>query len=469
MPYWTYGGDFGPEGTPSDGNFCINGVVFPDRTVHPGFYEVKKVYQHVKFISEKPAEGKFTIQNNYNFLSLKEFQLKWRLEKNGLIQQEGTIACPDVRVGEKKEIKLYDQLSELESNAEYFLNVYLVKKESEDLYPAGHVYASEQFKLDFDETKPILRDTNGKLQIEEKKTSLLVFNNQFSVQFNHEKGQLVSWKSMDKEILENALEFNLWRSPIDNDYGNRLDKRCRIWRDVKSRLKVTNYDIQRVSSSTCSIRYQFDLSDEEGNDIVANLSQTYLIRADGSITIQQQMQKLDEKLPELPRFGLNFMVNQNFNHVKWFGRGPFENYWDRKTAAFVGLYKASVEDLYVPYVRPQENGNRCDVRWAELSNSKTGQIIRMSAKTHFDFSMFHQYNSDFESAERSDGRQKKGVKVKNRHINDIVKRPFTLINLDKRQMGVGGDNSWGAKTHPEYQLKGDFFNFEIQLKLENLK
>ncbi|BAX78843.1 glycoside hydrolase family 2 TIM barrel-domain containing protein [Labilibaculum antarcticum] len=468
-PYWAYGGDFGPEGTPSDGNFCINGVVFPDRTAHPGYFEVKKVYQHVKFISENLAEGKLTIQNNYAFLSLKEFQLKWRLEKNGLVQQEGTILCPDVKAGEESKIELYDQLSNLEVDAEYFLNVYLVKEDVDALYPAGHVYASEQFKVDFDEAEPILSSVKGELQIKKNKTSVLVFNDLFSVQFNHEKGQLVSWKSNGKEILENALEFNLWRSPIDNDYGNRLDKRCRIWRDVKSRLKVTNYDIERINSSTYSIRYQFDLSDEEGNNIVANLSQTYLIQADGSVTIQQQMRKLDQNLPELPRFGLNFIVNQDFNHVKWFGRGPFENYWDRKTAAFVGLYQASVQDLYVPYVRPQENGNRCDVRWAELSNSKTGQIIRMSTKTHFDFSMFHQFNSDFESAERSDGRQKKGVKIKNRHINDIVKRPFTMINLDDRQMGVGGDNSWGAKTHPEYQLEGDIFSFEIQLKLETLK
>lgn len=469
LPYWTYGGDFGPEGTPSDGNFCINGVVFPDRTIHPGYYEVKKVYQHVKFTAENPDEGKLTIKNNYAFLSLKEFQLKWRLEKNGLVQKEGTIVCPDVKAGDEKKIKLYDQLSELESDAEYFLNVYLVKKESEGLYPAGHIYSSEQFKLDLDETKPILTNIKGELQIEENKTSLLVFNDQFSVQFNHEKGQLVSWKSKGQEILNNPVTFNLWRSPIDNDYGNRLDKRCRIWRDVNSRLIVKKHDIEKLDSSTIRIRYQFDLPDEKGHKTVANLTQNYLIQADGSITIQQQMKKLESDLPELPRFGLNFIVNQNFNQVKWFGRGPFENYWDRKTAAFVGLYEASVEDLYVPYVRPQENGNRCDVRWAELGNSKTGQAIRMSASANFDFSMFHQYNSDFESPERSDGRHKKGVKVKNRHINDIVKRPFTLINLDKRQMGVGGDNSWGAKTHPEYQLQGDSFSFEVKLKLESLK
>jgi beta-galactosidase len=469
LPYWTYGGDFGPVGTPSDGNFCINGVVFPDRSIHPSYYEVKKVYQHVKFTAGNPAEGMLTLQNNYAFLSLKEFHLKWRLEKNGLVMKKGEIQCPDVKAGDEKKIKLFNQLYELESDAEYFLNVYLVKEEKDGLYPSGHIYASEQFQVGSKEEKPTLCIGREKISIEKRETSLLVSNKDFTLKFDHEKGQLVSWKSKGKEILNNPVTFNLWRSPIDNDYGNGLDKRCRVWRDVNSRLIVTKHDVEKLSSSTIRIRYQFDLPDEAGNEIVANLTQNYLIQADGSIIIQQQMKKLDHDLPELPRFGLNFIVNQNFNQVEWFGRGPFENYWDRKTAAFVGLYQSSVQELYVPYVRPQENGNRCDVRWAELSNSKTGQTIRMSAKANFDFSMFHQYNSDFESPERSDGRHKKGVTVKNRHVNDIVKRPLTLVNLDMRQMGVGGDNSWGAKTHPEYQLQGDSFSFEIQLKLETLK
>ena len=468
-PYWAYGGDFGPEGTPSDGNFCINGVVFPDRTIHPGYYEVKKVYQYVKFVSENPIDGKLLLKNNYSFLSLKGFQLNWRLEKNGVIIQEGNIKCPDVKAGEEKEIKLYETLSSLDANSEYFLNVELNKKGADGLYPAGHVYAKEQFQVQTKSNFSEQLKESGSIELKKSESALIVFNENFEVKLDHKKGQLVSWKTDGKEIVENASEINLWRSPIDNDYGNRLDKRCRVWRDVNSRLVVKRYNVSQPNSSSCLITYDFDLPSEDGNKVIATMVQKYLILQDGSITINQEIKKLDKNLPEIPRFGLSLTFKENFNEVEWFGRGPFENYWDRKTAAFVGLYQSSVQDLYVPYVRPQENGNRCDVRWAELRNSKSGQVIRMSAKSNFDFSMFHQLNSDFESAQRSDGRHKKGVKVKNRHINDIVKRPLTLVNLDMRQMGVGGDTSWGAKTHPEYQLQDDSYSFEIKLKLETLK
>lgn len=463
--YWAYGGDFGPEGIPSDGNFCINGVIFPDRTIHPGYHEVKKVYQYVKFASKKSKDGKLMVKNNYAFLSLKDFQLNWSIEKDGLVIDSGIVKCPDVKAGEEKEIKLYETLSSLDANSEYFLNVELFKVDADGLYPATHVYATGQLqvqeKMNFNDQSIV----EGNLELKKSKSSLVVSNENFEVKLNHKKGQLVSWIVDGKEIIENASEINLWRSPIDNDYGNRLDKRCRVWRDVNSRLIVKNYDVSLPNSSSCLVRYHLELPNQNGGEIIANMIQEFLIKQDGSITISQEINKLNRDLPEIPRFGLSLTVKEDFNKVEWYGRGPFENYWDRKTAAFVGLYKSSVQDLYVPYVRPQENGNRCDVRWAELRNSKSGQTIQMSAKSNFDFSMFHQLNSDFESAQRSDGRHKKGVKVKNRHINDIVRRPLTLINLDLCQMGVGGDNSWGAKTHPEYQLKADAYRFEIELKV----
>jgi Beta-galactosidase/beta-glucuronidase len=465
--FWAYGGDFGMEGIPSDGNFCINGIIFPDRTIKPGFYEVKKVYQHVKFLMSSPQEGMVKIQNNYSFISLDDFQLKWEVQESGVSILEGEVTNLDISAGEEKEISLYESLSEFKAGKEYFVNLYLVKEKRDGLYPAGHVYACEQFQINTIEESIAEGQSAKELKIVGREGNVSISGDDFSFSFDHDKGMLVSWKSNEEELLKHSPEVNLWRSPIDNDYGNRMDQRCRVWRNIASRMTVKDYQVKKLNANKICVSYEFDLWSEKKDSIVAQLVHKYLVEGDGAITFKQHFEKSNDQLPELPRFGINLVVDQNFNHVKWFGRGPFENYWDRKTAAFVGLYQSSVEDLYVPYVRPQENGNRCDVRWAEVRNSKTGLTILISAEKNFDFSMFHQLNGDFESEGRTDGRHKKGVRVKNRHINDIENRPLTNINLDYKQMGVGGDNSWGAKPHQKYQLTDKSYDFEIRLKIKN--
>ena len=468
--YWAYGGDFGPMGTPSDGNFCINGVVSPDRSVRPGYYEVKKVYQHVKFLSSDPSQGVVKIQNNYGFLSLKGFKLYYQLEQDGEVIKKGFVDCSDVKPGEVKQFQLFKPLANISNTEEYFLNVYLKRDDTFGLYPAGHMYASEQFKLNSKSNDVAKSDMSEQLlpalKIQNNKLSVEVSTDNFSMRFDHEKGQLVSWTSNGEEILLSAPQTNLWRAPIDNDFGNRLDKRCRVYRQVQSRMDVKKIGVKQIDASTVRVNYQFNMSGNGDEKCVAKITMAYLVKGDGSVTITQHIDKLDPKLPELPRFGVNFVVAKEFNKVKWFGRGPFENYWDRKTAAFVGVYESTVSDMYVPYVRPQENGNRCDTRWAKLTNSKTGQVIEISNNKTFDFSVHHQLDSDFESSERSDGRQKKGVKVNNRHINDIVERPLTSINIDYRQMGIGGDNSWGARTHKEYLLQDKSYDFEISIRIK---
>ena len=179
------------------------------------------------------------------------------------------------------------------------------------------------------------------------------------------------------------------------------------------------------------------------------------------ILIENHYEKVLADLPETPRIGLTAELIQELDEVQWYGRGPHESYWDRKTGARIGLYRSSVSDLYWPYLRPQENGNRSDVRWFSLINREKGYGILIKGVPMVDFSAHHQRIEDFESLERTDGRHQDGEHVKNRHTIDVPTRDLVTLNVDYRQMGVGGDNSWGAQTHDEYKLTQSKYAFSF--------
>ena len=210
------------------------------------------------------------------------------------------------------------------------------------------------------------------------------------------------------------------------------------------------------------LTFNFDLVNEEDVKI-ADYKSTYTVDGLGEVLANNEFKMTDDKLPEIVRMGMNLVMPRKFDQMAWYGRGPQESYCDRKTSAFVGMYSGSVADQYWAYLRPQENGNKTDVRWMKITD-EAGNGLLFSGMPLLEVSAHHNIMEDFESQERTDGRQIPGVEVVNRHTTDVKPRDLTSVNIDYKQMGVGGDNSWGAKTHEKYRLMEKEYSYSFKMK-----
>lgn len=461
--FWAYGGDFGPKGTPSDGNFCINGLVFPDRSPHPAMAEVKKVYQYVDFEAVNLSEGILNVRNKYGFTNLKDFNLNWRIEEDGQVVSKGSVSGPDIPAGGEGKLKLGYSLPKANPGKDYYLIVELNRTSSWTILPAYHLYAAEQFLLPVHaQLEPIKTAGMPALKMEEGEEQVQISGTDFAIGINKKTASIYSWKFKNKELIQEAMVPEFWRAPIDNDFGNNHHLRTRVWREAGPKSRVSHYTCTQVSEQEIHLDFLLTVPDMEGNAI-AELKLAYEVLGSGDILVSYQFKKLIKDLPEIPRIGLNFTLAPEYDRIQYFGRGPGENYWDRKTGSFISLYKQKVSDQYVPYIRPQENGNKTDVSWLVLSNLQ-GQGIVVEASDKIQFSALNNKWTDFESPDRTDGRQREGVEVVNRHTTDVKKQNFVSLDIDGFQMGVGGDNSWGARTHDEYLLEDDHYSYGFRLK-----
>jgi beta-galactosidase len=234
-----------------------------------------------------------------------------------------------------------------------------------------------------------------------------------------------------------------------------------VWRKAGERRELSKVKVKKVKSGVVSIAVSSVLNDLDGNPM-ADYTTLYVINGLGEITVTNDLAMTAEKVPELPRFGMNLVMPRSFEILTWLGRGPHESYQDRKTGAFVDLYSGTVADQYWPYLRPQENGNKEDVRWAAITN-KEGSGLLFQGAPLISVSAHHNIMEDFESPDRTDGRHREGVKPVNRHTTDVLPRDLTSVNIDYKQMGVGGDNSWGAPIHKEYRLTERSYSYTFKM------
>jgi beta-galactosidase len=255
---------------------------------------------------------------------------------------------------------------------------------------------------------------------------------------------------------------NFWRAPTDNDFGNGLNKRAAVWRNAGQNRKVEKVVVKQLADNKVSIIADFLLVDEKDEEIATYKSE-YTVYGSGDVIVNNHFKMTKDSLPEIIRMGMNLEMPRSFDQMAWLGRGPQESYADRKTGAFVGLYSGSVADQYWAYLRPQENGNKTDVRWMTITDNN-GLGLFVCGTQLLEVSAHHNIMEDFESPERSDGRQVDGVPVVNRHITDVKPRDLTSVNIDYRQMGVGGDNSWGAVTHDEYRLTAKEYSYSFRMR-----
>ena len=441
--YWAYGGDFGDEFAENDSNFCANGLIAADRTINPHMHEVKKVYQPVQFEADKLSRGRIKVTNRYDFIDLNHLDFEWFIKGNDKIISSGKMGKLDLIAGESQ--KLTFSLSGIipEQGVEYFLMIRAKTNQNHPLISKGHIVAWEQFQLPISRELTTTPLTDMPIIIMNTDAGIEVHGEAFSVIFNSATGQIKQYIYNGIEIFINPIEANFWRAPNDNDLGNGMPKRTGLWKNVSDSLK-TEVIRSEVKNGLAHIEVK-------SSYLSINLNSVYKVYGNGIINIDNKYSIADTSLPEIPRIGIKMSLLGDFDELAWFGRGPHESYSDRKTSAAVGLYHGSVWEQTFQYVRPQETGNKTDVRWMALSNGKIG-LMAKGAPT-FDGSV-HQY--PYEDLDYVPKGQKHGKL-------DIQQKDQVDWLIDLKQMGVGGDNSWGARPHDKYTLPPGNYDYSFML------
>ncbi|TAJ12856.1 DUF4981 domain-containing protein [Marinilabiliaceae bacterium JC017] len=445
VKYWTYGGDYGPEDIPSDKNFCINGLVNPDRTLHPSIKEVKKVYQNVKIKPVDLANNKIVITNNYAFISLDRFRLKWVVTENGKEIMTGQKEQLNALPGEHEEITLNLDKIKQRPGKEYFLNVSLELKHDWDLVEKGTILATEQIAMPVIRKKTVAKSTTP-IKVQSRETEVIVLGDRFILRFDNEKGIITSMKYDGKEFIAQGPVPNFWKAPNDNDHGFGMVKRLGVWRHAGANRQMEEMKVKKTGNQI-DVTYAFSLPDVESKLVL-----TYSVFGSGDVVINYDFKIGKKKLPMIPRIGMMMVLPKQFDQLTWFGRGPWENYPDRNTASFVGLYESNVADQFYPYISPQETGYKTDNRWMKLSD-EAGNGVYVTASDHFGFSALHFKQEDM----TQDGRG-------TLHTIDMKPRAEVYLNVDHQLMGVGGDNSWGARPHANYSIAPKNYKFTVRIK-----
>lgn len=451
-PYYGFGGDFGAQDFQNDRNFCLNGLVNPDRSPHPSFYEVKKVYQSIKCRAFDASTGKLTVYNGYDFISLERFNFSWTLLEQGIPVAQGDLGS--INLAPRQTHDFHVQLPVLLTGKEYFLQVNAREKTATPLLPAGYVVATHEFPLTPYQFPVFKAQAAGALQVQQDSSSLTIQSQQVKIIFEKKQGRLWFLDYGFGNVLEKPLMPNFWRAPLDNDFGNGMPLHLQVWKKASANQQLKDWQLHRDAANPGMVKViaVYALADVGGEIRV-----DYEINADGDVLVTNELRSLSADLPVIPRLGTNLALKPAFNQVNYYGRGPHENYQDRYTSALVAAYATPVADLMYPYIRPQENGYRTDVRQVSFTNT-AGLGVRFEAvQDWLCFNAHHQLNNDFDEGER---------KIQ-RHMVDIPIRPLVNINVDYKQMGVGGDDSWGAWPHVQYQIKPQDYIYKFLLRKAN--
>ncbi|HIC8755778.1 TPA: glycoside hydrolase family 2 TIM barrel-domain containing protein [Elizabethkingia anophelis] len=489
--FWAYGGDYGKD-MPSDGSFMANGIVHPDRTPHPAMQEVKFVYQNFGFEAKDLSKGLFSVKNRFYFTNTKDYILKYNIIENGKVVAEKTVA---LNIDPQKEMDIEVPVNAMKPGKEYFVNFDVYSKFSTTVVPANFNVAHRQFRLASEVVKESYKPAAiaQNIKTDQKGNITIVTVGKAIMTFDKTKGIVSSYKVNGKEYFQDGfgIQPNFWRGPNDNDYGSSMPKRLQIWKQSSKDFKVTevnttkennhallNVTYQLAAGNLYKVLYkiypdgvvkvnaEFTSTSMEANNVeVSEITQM--------ATFTPEIKKAREKSSklEVPRIGVRFRIPQSMNKVQYYGNGPLENYIDRQSGARIGIYNTTAEDMYFPYVRPQENGHRTFNRWFSLTDSKnTGLLIIADDTVGFnalrnsveDFDSEEAKNrpyqfNNFSSEERAANSDEKGKDLRPRHthINDIVPRNFVEVCVDMKQMGVAGYDSWGARPLPEYSIPSD--------------
>ncbi len=439
--YWGYGGDFGAGHLQNDLNFCANGLVAADRSLHPGIYEVKKVYQDIIFKNKDWRKGWITVENNFNYTPLNAFDFKWVLLKNGKELRSGNFAV-ELAPESVKDVQL--AIPAVGDDAEYLLNVFAYTKHTAPMVPAGHEVAREQFGSDVKYNSAYEGNNTGNLVVRKNNNFIEFSSSDITGKFNTTNGQWVSYTYKNKPVVKSFPEPYFWRAPTDNDFGSHMPEWLGIWRSAHTNRKVAVVKTGEQNAEGLTIEVKYELT-----DLAAGYTVLYHVMNNGAVKVEAGFEAGEKRLPEMPRFGMRVQLDKSLENISFYGRGPWENYADRNTASFLGEYSQTLKEQFTwNYVRPQENGYKTDVRWVKLV-SQNGSGIKITGLQPICFSALPYTAEDMDP----------GVTKKNQHPSDLNERNFISLHIDLKQRGVGGDNSWGAYPHEKYLLKASKYNY----------
>ncbi|QZT37921.1 DUF4981 domain-containing protein [Halosquirtibacter xylanolyticus] len=451
---WGYGGHFEPKGKYNDGNFCFNGLINPDHTVHPGIYEVKKVYQNIDFNGSDIAKGVVKIKNRRFFENLSDVMFEWELIRNGEVVKGGTFGSDALKPQQEKSYSI--DYGTVKDDAEYFVNIYALNMKPRPFVKIGHVLAEEQIAIKgYDWNNIHKLNVADKIILKDETKQVAISGENFHMSFAKDNGALSSYVLNGEAIVNSPLVVNFWRAPTDNDFGNKLPKRGKAWKDAGMNARLESIKSSQSEDGMIHIHTVFSLKEVEGT-----VNVDYTVNSAGVIDVAYEFEAKGKKLSEIPRIGMKMRLKRSFDNLEYYGRGPEENYIDRNTSAFIGLYGSKVADQYYAYGRPQETGHKTDVRWLSLSDFNGIGLTVTALDTPIEFNALHQSTETLDS-----GENKKALRTP----ADVVVGDFVELHIDHKMMGLGGDTSWGAKPHEPYMYYADkTYRFKFRLSPKTL-
>ncbi len=446
--FWAYGGDYGD--VPNDDTFCLNGLIRPDRLPNPHLFEVKKVYQEIKVEPVDLVAGRVRVRNKHIFRNLSFVNGAWELTEDGIPVQIGALPKLDVAAGQAKEFTIPIKKPDIKPGREYLLKVSFALAQDAPWAPKGHVTAWDQFEMPYNVPAPPDRDTSAlpELELTESADTFTVKGVEFTARFGKNSGALESFEFQGKELIVSPLIPNFWRAPTINDEKSLRFGRLYLWRDAGPGRSVTSASALQIEPQVIKVTAESKIP--AGKSRYRNI---YTIYGDGEIIVECEFKPKGRlpvgRLPELLRFGMQMRIPGEFRTMSWYGRGPHESYWDRKTGAAVGLYAGLVNDLNHMYVVPQENGNRTGVRWVSFTN-EDGIGLMARGLPLLSVSAWPYTMENLENA---------------RHIHELIKTRDITVNLDYKQRGVGGSVP-AVLSYPlsKYRLQARPYQYKFSLR-----
>ncbi|MDR2497361.1 MAG: DUF4981 domain-containing protein [Tannerellaceae bacterium] len=457
--YWAYGGDLGGWNYPNDGNFCMDGIVSPDQQYLPHTHIVKKVYQNILFKNKDVAGGLISVANDFNFTAIGKdnYTFKWRILKNGQPFAEGPFEV-SLPAGSLKDVKLPLPALPAEAGTEYFLQLFAYTTKATEFLPAGYEAAKEEFAFPVNnyfasaDNSALAKPEFDRERLTVKAGGVTyMFSDlaQRGFQRRGPGGTLIAIRKGDANVLSRMPRFNFWRAPTDNDFGSNEPSNLKLW-DAASHNIIYTFRGAEEKNNAVTLDYTGKL-----RGIEASVDLRYRVNANGSLTVEARYRALSDDLPEMMRFGMIMSLGAEYDNFSWYGRGPWENYVDRNGDAFMGIWSGKVAEQAYPYYRPQETGNKTDVRWLSLRNA-SGSGIRIDGAQPLSVSALNNYPEDLDP----------GLTKKQQHWSDIIPRKEVVLSVDLFQRGLAGTDSWGAKPLDKYRFTAKEYKYAYTLTIE---
>ena len=442
--FFAYGGDFGDK--PNDGSFCINGIIASDRTPKPATYECKKVNQPVLISEINALNGEFEILNRHHATDLSKYDLFWNITENGKIIQQGNILPLNTKPFDTSKLKIAFKSPKLKTEAEYFINIQGKLKNNELWENKGFLVFEEQFKLNYSVKKAENLKSNLSLTVVENTKEVIVKNKTVLLMVDKTSGYITSYKSKGINVVSSPLKLNFWRAETENDkaYRRALKKQNELdWMNAGDNFKATNVSVNAEEKGKVVVSVAGEISNPS-----TKVNLVYTILGSGEVKVDYNAE-IAKGAPNAPRIGMQFDIANTYGKLTYLGKGPHPNYVDRNYGSHIGLYSGNAKTMSYEYVYPEEFGNHTETSWFKVENLK-GKGVLVKGEEKLSFSVVPYSTKNLQEA---------------KHTNELIARDVLTVNIDLKQTGVGGDDTWSpsAEPHKEYLITPGAYNYSFYI------